>query len=193
MTAHAQMAVLRHLTDGVCHRTEALAGACAMHPKAVVKATGALITRGLAERAEIGCYKITEAGRRFVDEGKTLRSGPRGPVPCRKLRDNTLRARLWRAARIKRKFSLADLLVLAARGDERDAYGNACRYCRSLELAGYLRRLVRADDGVPTSNGLLRYALVADTGPAAPVCRYRARTVFDPNTCETHPLPGGGA
>lgn len=189
-----QMAVRAALAERGCLRTEALAEAAGLTHRQVVSATGKLIVRGLVERVEVGCYRLTAEGEASHAAGEVLTSGPTGPhaaprPPARR----SLRARLWRAARLRRKFTIGELVRLAARDGERDPRGNATRYLALLCRAGYLRRLPgRQADGKPNSSGLIRYALVRDTGPEPPVvvvddaCRPTA--MRDPNTGEVHPL-----
>jgi hypothetical protein len=151
----------------------------------------------LIEKTGKGCYKLTSAGNQAIISGTNVHSGPRGggQTGKRVLKD-TLRLRLWRAMRIRRKFSVADILPLAVEGNERgDVTSNAHKYVRALCRAGYLTELPKRDPGIaPTSNGYKRYWLQEgnNTGPQAPVWSMDKKTVYDPNTETTHDISGQG-
>ena len=143
---------------------------------------------GFLEKTERGCYKLTRAGRAFVAQGAKLRSGPQGPRTGRVVQQGSLRARAWAAMRIKRKFSIADLVMLCARGGERDIVSNIGKYLRALGRARLVQQLaVREPSFVSTSNGALRWMLLVDNGPKPPVWRQSRGTVYDPNTEEDIP------
>ena len=139
---------------------------------------------------ENGRYNLTPAGRAFLDSGKRLTSGPRGPQPGKRLFKGTLRERAWHAMRIRQKFSLGEILEIAARGKERDAESNVGKYLRALRRAGFLTEMRRKKEegDAPTSNGVKRYLLVRDSGPQAPRWLPRRGLVYDPNTEQEHPL-----
>lgn len=137
---------------------------------------------GLLAKTERGCHKLTRAGRAFVAAGATLRSGPQGPRTGRVVQKGSLRARAWRAMRIKRKFSLPDLVMLAIEGGERDIESNLLKYLAALDRAGYVRQLAVRDRGLAlTSNGHMRWMLLIDNGPLPPVYRTSRDTLYDPN------------
>lgn len=134
-------------------------------------------------------YSVTPAGRAFLESGKRLTSGPRGPQPGKRLYHGTLRQRAWHAMQIKKKFTVADILPVAANGGERDAENNIGKYVRALARTGFLTELERRGPReVPTSNGYKRYLLTRDTGLLAPRWLPLRGIVFDPNTEEEHPL-----
>ncbi len=158
--------------------------------KLITTACAVLVNRELIERIKPGCYALTDTGREFIAAGGEVKSGGQGERAARR-HTGTLREKSWRAVRQRRKFSLNDLIVLVADGDERDIESNLGKYVRALERAGYLARMPRKEPGVaPTSNGHLRYILVRDTGPLAPVWRQSANTVYDPNIEQETPLCG---
>lgn len=137
---------------------------------------------GLLARTERGCHKLTAAGRAALEQGARIRSGPRGKWSGVNLQKETLRTRAWLGMRLKRKFTLDDLVMLAARGGERHAESNLGKYVRALARAGYVRQLqVREAGTAMTSNGFVRWMLVQNTGPEAPVWRPSRGTVYDPN------------
>lgn len=149
---------------------------------------------GLLEKSGQGCHTITKAGEEAIAEGKKLRSGPNGQhTGQRKRNRNTLRVKVWRAIRIRNKFSIPELSMLVAEGDEKDIINNIGKYVRVLCKAGYLTKLPTREKGSAiTSNGHIRYWLVPefDTGPEAPVWKVAKKAVFDPNTEEEHALCG---
>ena len=134
-------------------------------------------------------YRITSAGRAFLDSGKRVTSGPRGPETGRRRYTGTLRERVWRAIRIRRKFSALEIIPLVVKGAEKDAESNVGKYLRALTRSGFLAALPSRERGTaPTSNGFKRYLLVRDSGPQAPLWRMGRSTVYDPNTEEEHRL-----
>jgi hypothetical protein len=148
---------------------------------------------GLLVKTERGCHKLTRAGRAAIAQGKTLRTGPQGPRNGRVVQKGSLRARAWAAMRIKRRFSIADLAMLAVKGGERDVESNLQRYLKALALCGYVRQLPTRERGIaPTSNGFARWLLLVDTGPLPPVWRASRGKLYDPNT-ETDIEPAADA
>lgn len=141
---------------------------------------------GLVTKIAPGCHLLTPAGHEAFAEGAKLRSGPRGGgQPGKRIHKDTLRIRVWRAIRIRRKFSIPDLVSLVAEGGERDIESNIRKYLSALTRAGILTELPRRDAGTAlTSNGYKRWWLrdEKNTGPLAPVWRQGANTVYDPNT-----------
>jgi hypothetical protein len=183
--------VLAALDQVDCRTTESLAAATGLSGHDVSMAAGKLIARGLADRAERGCYTLTPEGAAHQASGKPILPGPRGPrnSPTPRRQANTLRTRLWAAMRIRGKFTIGDLLDLAAQGD--GSYSGAQKYVTALARAGYLRQLpIREQGTAPTSNGHRRWTLIDNTGPAAPVVRPARGEVWDPNTQTARPLGG---
>lgn len=134
-------------------------------------------------------YRVTPAGQAFLGEGRKLTSGPRGPQPGKRLFKNTLRERVWRAIRIRRKFSALEIIPLATLGHEQRPESNVGKYLRALKLAGFLAELPTRQRGdALTSNGFKRYLLVRDSGPQAPRWLPKRGMVFDPNDGEEYPL-----
>lgn len=161
--------------------------------KQVENAAQRLLKHGLIERVGPGCHQLTDAGRAMLASGLTLRSGPNGSQPGKRIFSDTARVRAWAALRIRRKASMPELIALVVRGDdrERDIESNLGKYLRALAKAGYVKALPRREPGLaPTSNGYVRYLLLKDTGPLAPVWRPAKETVYDPNTEEETPICG---
>ncbi|MGE4527983.1 MAG: hypothetical protein AB7D00_06410 [Rhodospirillaceae bacterium] len=183
--------LLAALSRDACLTVAELVAASGLDNRVVVKAAAQLIGRGLADRAEVGCFTLTAEGEAFRASGKEVTSGPKGPLTqsYRRARRTTLRDRLWAALRVRRKASIPELLELASNG-EAAALSLAQKYTSALCRSGHLRELRRDPGTAPTSNGFKRFALIRDTGPEAPLVRVRAREVYDPNTGETYPLGG---
>lgn len=165
--------------------------ATGMTAKQVENACGKLARHGLIEQAGKGCLKLTAAGRAAAEGGAKLRSGPRGRQPGSRGRGEGLRARAWRAMRVRRKFAVADLVMLAAEGGERDPESNLLKYIRALTRAGILVELKhRAAPASLTSNGGKRWWLMEtrDPGPLAPTVRWNRNQVYDPNSEVLHDM-----
>lgn len=155
-----------------------------MEPVQIERACLNLRKHQLLTKTTKGCHKLTDAGREAAAAGKRLRSGPTS-YTAPKINKDSLRIRVWRAMRLRRKFSIPDLCMLVAQGGEKDIESNVGKYVRALEKAGYLIRMAKREAGVAlTSNGYIRYWLPEDkdTGPQAPVWRVAAGEVYDPNT-----------
>lgn len=168
-----------------CITEPALESLTGLGTRSVEQAVLKLRRHGLVEKVARGCHKLTDAGRAAIESGATLRSGPRGPHTGKRVVKDTLRTRVWRAIRLRRKFTIPDLISLVAEGGERDIESNIRKYLKVLTRAGILTELPRREGGnALTSNGYKRWWLAdeKDTGPKAPVWRQGADTVFDPNT-----------
>ncbi len=185
-----QHALMDALRPGLCLTVDDLEAVTPLSRRAISQAATALIFRGLLERVEIGCYQLTGAGVDFKASGAPLNSGPIRPKSGHyKRRPKSMRTRIWRALAVMDKFTIRDVVSVTAHGGERDALNNAGRYLRDLCRAGYLRRMaVRERDGVPTSNGLVRYTRLRHTGPIAPTKRQSG--MFDHNLQELVPWIG---
>lgn len=190
--ATVQHGVLAALTAAErCVPIEDLAAAAGLSRRQTANGAAALIARGYVVRRERGCYEVTAAGAAAHAAGTPLTSGPTGPMERKQPVANALRSRLWKAMRMRSKFALADLLVLAATGDERDPSANAGRYLRALVASGYLSELRRTKGGRQGSNGAKRYVLLRDSGPKPPIVRRGGVEVYDPNTGVVHPCAVG--
>ena len=189
MTGEAinQMALLDALKGGRCLTIEALDTDLDLDRKTIAISAGRLIKRGLAERVEAGCYRLTAAGCAFAESGKVLKSGT--PLGRRKIpfcRD-TLRQRAWNAMRMGEAFSVPELVMVASAGGEKDAANNLQRFCARLCKAGYLVKLPRNDRVHGKRQGAHRYRLIDDTGPKAPAYRPSSGALFDFNSKEERP------
>ncbi|MBI1386652.1 MAG: hypothetical protein GC150_17240 [Rhizobiales bacterium] len=182
----SQEAVLTAMS-GECHRLPGLAADTGLGYRAVSLACGDLVSRGLVERTEVGCYRRTAAGREIIKAG--------GRIPWRRrpaasnlprIRSDSMRSRLWRAIRMmgQRPFTGLDVMGLAAKAEDRNPRSSTTDYLAALRRAGFLEEMpggrVRRGDG-----WVKQYRLVRDTGRLAPMLR--ADGVFDPNSRELAP------
>lgn len=187
MSAPHQNILLRALPADACLTLDELAPLVAFCRKALTQALAKLVTRRLVERIERGCYRLTVDGQQAVAAGIELTCAPQSYNPPA-IRRNTLRQRVWNAARMQTgSFTAGDLARLAAK-EELSAEPGASFYLRALAKAGYLRRLPKrklcdaARGAVP-----IRYALIRNTGPIAPVVNRAQGSLRDPNTGEVVP------
>jgi hypothetical protein len=171
--------------------------------KQLIKGLGALVSRGFVravkrekaafQQSRTAGYELTDNGAAFRLLGKEIKSGPRkGHTGKSKPRENTFRTRVWKALRFAKKATVFELIEVAgAPGNVRTAATNTHRYLQALEAVKVTRTLdLRAPGAAPTSNGFIRYALVKDLGPQAPVVGTKG--VFDPNSA-TYLAPEGHA
>lgn len=175
--------LIQNLSDGACRTIDQLDASMDHGRKEIVKAAGRLIHRGLIERVEIGCYRLSSDGKEAAASGEEIKSGPFRPDrgKCRKPRD-TMRQRAWQAMRMSGSFTIGDIAMAAAGPNDTKPEGNLQKYFRALRHAGYLIELpVRAEGTALTSNGFKRFRLMKDTGFTAPVYRAKEETIFDHN------------
>lgn len=150
--------------------------------KQVENACNNLRRHGFVARTGKGCHRLTDAGRAALAEGAALRSGPKGPETGRRSRDPGLRQRAWNCLRLGRKLTYDDIAMRVVEGPERNARDNIRKYVGALAKAGYVQVMERREAALnPTSNGCLRFILVSDTGPLAPIVRVSRNTLYDPN------------
>lgn len=145
---------------------------------------------GWLEKVGQGCHRLTPAGRVALEAGQRLTSGPRGPQATgQRRRAPGMRQRVWNVLRQGKKVSIDDIAMLVVDGSERDPTSNIGKYLRALARAGYLRRLpIRETPMAMTSNGAIRWQLVSDTGPDAPIWNKARAVVFDPNLWQDIPM-----
>jgi hypothetical protein len=183
-TAEELLKIIFEASPQDCITEQRLVEMTGKQPINVEMAVLRLRKHGLVERTGQDCHKLTDAGRAAAKAGMQIRSGPKAKWTAPKINRETLRVRVWRAIRIRRKFSIPDLEMLVAEGGEKDIACNIRKYLNALERAGYLTRLkVRQRGTSLTSNGYVRWWLMdqMDTGPLAPVWRHKSETVYDPN------------
>lgn len=191
-TAENLLAAVAQASPDECITVDRMSVLTGMDAVQIERAALKLRKHGLMEKTARGCHKLTESGVAAAAEGKQLRSGPNGGWTGPKVNKASLRIRAWRAMRLKEKFSLPDLAMLCAQGEEKDIISNLRKYVHALERAGYLTRMARREPGTaPTSNGHIRWWLQPEknTGLQAPVWSADKNTVYDPNTEQTIMLP----
>lgn len=151
-----------------------------------------LMEHGFIERTAPGCFQLTDAGRIALESGTRIRSGTRNMKKVRVHKDS-LRTKVWRAFRNRRKLSVPEIEQLVCTGEEKNARNNIHHYIKLLEEAGYIVKMKKKLAGTsPTSNGFARWLLLDEknTGPLAPVYRAAKMAIYDPNTEEETPLCG---
>jgi hypothetical protein len=185
------LTAISHAKPRDCFKPADVERATGLTTKQVENALGKLKKHGLVEQTQPGCLRLTAAGRAAAEGGDTLRSGPRGQQPGSRGRATGLRVRAWRAMRVRRKFAIADLVMLSAEGSERDPASNLLKYIKALTRAGILIEMPhRAAALNATSNGCKRWMLPDETnsGPEAPTVRVSKNQVYDPNTEICHDM-----
>jgi len=155
-------------------------------PKVIAHIATNLKRRGLIESPQPGRYQMTQTGRDWLADGKTIASG-QGKKRVRTA--GGLRERAWWLMRQTRRFTIADLLDTLADGSERDARSNLTKYVRALERAGIVQRMRRKVPGFSaTSPGAVLWMLKLDLGRKAPVWRMRKGEIYDTNQCVAIPF-----
>ena len=184
----APTALLQALAGGLCLTVDQLAAELDLTKRQVSDAASRLLRRDYLERMAIGCYQLTPAGLDAAAAGEVIRSGRTGSkAKVREVRDS-LRQRAWTSMRIQRLFTIPDLVIDAARLDDRNPEDNLQRYLRALAQAGIVAVSPHRVPGTaPTSNGHKRYLLKRDSGPRAPAVRARTSVIHDFNTGEDVP------
>ncbi|WP_282093067.1 MarR family transcriptional regulator [Epibacterium ulvae] len=191
MTActNPQHRILYHMTKR-CQTVAQIADALDLERQQVSSAAGQLIQKGYVEREYLGCYRLTDEGRAAKRKGVAIVHGSDADTPrCTSIpRKKTLRQRAWNVMRLKKKFSVADLLVTATLGSEGNPESNLNRYCRALCRAGVLQPLARKQPGdAPSSPGRTRFLLVNNLGPIAPSFRKKQNVLWDYNAQKEMP------
>ncbi len=162
----------------------------------VGRALGNLIYRKLARSVSMSSYVPTAAGMRLIAAGKTVNSGPRpgkqqAPRKCGK--EDSLRARLWRAIITLKKFTVSDVIQRAARDTDANPAPAARRYVNYLVNAGYLVELPRrSNSGAYPKQGEKIFWLKDSAGRLPPRVRKSPDGIpgmFDPNDKTYRPFP----
>lgn len=90
--------------------------------------------------------------------------------------------RVWTALRTLPTFTFDELLMAAVDGDEKDPLRHIHTYVHLLACAGYVRPLTLKESGrTSLTDRRIRWRLISDTGPQAPVHRIQRHVLFDPN------------
>lgn len=176
----AAATALLHLLAGG-DRTEAQARSeLGLNSRQLGEAAARLRIRGYLV-VKVDAFGLSEAGASAALAGEVIRGGPKGRV---KIIKDTFRARAWRAMRLRRTFTIGEIVADAARaGEAGQPRDNAARYIRRLVEAGYLVELPQRKEGTaPSSNGFKQFRLALDPGPKAPVFRSETGAMHDPNS-----------
>ncbi|MGY9046299.1 MAG: hypothetical protein ACKVKF_04315 [Rhodobacterales bacterium] len=179
--------MLRQFSDGASHQTAELAESLNTSARSVSNTAAILIGHGYLTRSKLGEYVLSLKGREALTQNILITSGPNGPNKVARKRRDTFRTRAWRGMRVRRTFTMADLI-----SDADDGIGshvsNLSRFLGILQRAGYVVVSARRTPGVAkTSPGFKRYRLVKDTGPIAPVHVARTGMLHDFNLEEDVP------
>jgi len=182
--ATTQMDLLRTLEPGHCLTSLNLKVATGYDGRRVADAIGKLVSKGLVERKQVGCFQLTKAGHAFLESGEELTSGPNGPLTGQRKPNKraTVRQRAWNVMRMGNVFTVPDLLLAVLTADDGDPTSNLQRYIKALVGAGYVVELPARKRGTSlTSNGFKRYRLIKNTGEIAPSVTSPNNTVSDRN------------
>ena len=181
----AAAALMAALADGQTRTIGELSVAVGLNRRQISDAAAKLARRGLVERSQGGCYRLTDSGIGAHREGRTITSGPIGPTGARRLPRDTFRARAWAAMWVRKVFTIGEIVADAGRGDPEAERDNARRYITALKAAGFVAEMPRRKAGTAvTSNGFKEFRLTRRTGPRAPVHSEVRRAIHDPNTGE---------
>lgn len=180
----APTALLQALANGPLTRAE-VKERLGLDWRQTTNSARALMRRGYLSVLDGGRFQLSDAGLAACAAGEAITSGPKGKV---KMIRDTFRERAWRAMRVRKVFTIGEIVADAISDDGRQPRDNAARYISRLKQAGYVKELPRRSPGTAIgSNGFKRFALVRNSGPKAPVFREAAVCIHDPNTGEDIP------
>lgn len=156
--------------------------------KQIATAAAKLIQRSFVERLETGVYALTATGRKALEDGAALTSGPHRGRRKHPAFADTLQQRAWNAMRLAGRFTIGDIATLAGRPEDKGVEGTLQRLFHRLARAGYLTELPKRVRGTePGSNGFKQWRLTRDTGARAPQFLERQQAFKDVNTREVFP------
>jgi hypothetical protein len=157
--------------------------------KQIATAAAKLIQRSYVERLETGVYALTLTGRKALEDGASLNSGPHRGKRKHPLYRDSLQQRAWTAMRLSQRFTIGDIVTLAAKEGDKHPEQSLQRYFYRLTRAGYLVELpTRVMMGSSaTSNGFKQWRLLRDTGEHSPRWLDRRQAFKDWNTREVFP------
>lgn len=194
-----QMRVLKFLALNPDHdfTNRELAEAMDHEYLAVSRMVGRLVHRKYAGSSDTqGRYQITQAGLDFLASGQSIKSGAikgRQQNP-RDAKADSLRSRVWRTIARLRKFSVSQVVQIAAKESDKNPVEATRRYINNLSRAEFIKELPRRHKdamSAPSSNGEKVYWLLESSGRLPPRVR-RAPDgtpgMFDPNTNTYHPF-----
>lgn len=177
--------ILSLLADGRANTIAQLVAALEMNHRQVTNGAAKLLQRGYLMRMPDGVLQLSAEGLVAAAAGESIKGSPQTKV--RGIRD-TFRDRAWRAMRIRRRFTVGDIVSDAGRDGDGQPEDNARRYISRLKQAGYIGELPKRRTGTAlSSNGFKQFVLLKNTGPRAPIWRSEANTIHDFNTGEDIP------
>jgi hypothetical protein len=169
--------------------------------KEIIRSLACLMKRGLVKQERVrkqsfddrtpeALYTATKEGVAFYSARQKVKCGPKKQRrDARAYAADAFYQRLWTALRIAqgKRGTLPELIEIARLpADPENLADNARQYFMRLKHAGIITALKQREKGSAlTSNGFVRFALLKDVGPLAPVTR--VPHVFDPNTRTTIP------
>ena len=184
----APTALLQLLSDGAVLTVDSVEARLDLTRRQISDAAACLHRRGYLIWLGVGRYCLNEAGHAAAAAGEVITSGRRGTRNSIRIARNTLRERAWRSMRMRRRFTMSDLISDAANEKDGRPEDNLRRYIRRLAEAGYLGELPRRAPGTAlTSNGFKIWVLLRDTGPLSPVVLDKKNAIRDRNTREDVP------
>ncbi len=131
-----------------------------------------LVTHGLVERIEKGCYQLTAKGFEALASDNFYAEHNTAPRHSYRPKRRTIRDKLWQAMRMLEKFTANDLVIRSEAKED-----NAKSYIEKLRKAGHIVILRKA-------GGVNLYKLVKSTGDKTPFYSPKHEAVIDPNTNE---------
>lgn len=147
-----------------------------------------LENQGFLQWTATSTWKVTDAGVKAAKEGFKIGPGSYGPIGNVRRPSNSLRQRAWAAMRVRKYFTIGDIITDAGRGDEQKEYRNLQRYIRLLCKAGIVgERPQRQMGTVSGSNGFKQFILMRDLGPKSPAYRSTQNAMHDFNSGEDLP------
>lgn len=173
--------LLKLLNDGREHYIKGVVIALGYNHRQVSDAAALLRRRGFLTATNNGFYQLSEGGLIAVKNNVSITSGPIGPTGAARFTDTSFRARAWRAMRVRRHFSISEIVGDAV-CTERQPNSNLARYFRALIAVGYVIEMPKRRRGTKQeSNGFKQYSLVKDTGPRAPGYSRKRKVLHDFN------------
>ncbi|HEY9212091.1 MAG TPA: helix-turn-helix domain-containing protein [Ancylobacter sp.] len=183
-TATHQIAILGALGRGI-RTIDELEAHLPISRRSIHRAVSRLIIRGLIAREEAG-YGLTRQGIDVLESGVVLKSGRYRSLTARRAPNrDTFRQRAWSAMRLQPRFVQADILLIAARDSDGNAFQNLQSWVGLLQKAGYLAILpTRTEKFGREAGGACVYRLVRNTGEIAPMYRATLGVLSDMNIGE---------
>ncbi len=184
-----QIEICKTLKNGHCLTNAQIREALGnKHPKNQVNTVvGLLVSNGMVERQEKGCYIITNAGLEALKLGQDgFKSGSKEPKKIgTRPKKRTVRDKIWHAIRTKKTFTANDIAFAT-----QAKINTVRRYLKDFVNFGYIApiRIVKDEFDPPTSNGSKLYRLVDDTGYLTPTPTEDGLNLFDPNLNEIKEL-----